>query len=110
VNTKRNIVIVLLGLAFAASGIASASAASPHPRRAQVNHRLAIQNARIHHNLAAGNITPQQAAQLHSDVHGVRVLERTDASLHNGRITKAQQRALNQNENAISRQIYQDAH
>ena len=106
---RTDIVIVVLSLAFAISGATAASAA-PHPRRAEVNHRLANQNARIHHNLVTGKITRAEAAQEHREVHSVRVQERIDASEHGGHITKGEQLQLNREENAVSRQIYNDAH
>ena len=112
-RVKRNFTIGIIGLGLALGSLSDASAATfkqTHPRRAEVNHRLAVENARIHRNVMEGKITPQEAAALHKEVHGVRTQERLDASLNNGHITKAEQRALNQNENAISKQIYQAAH
>jgi hypothetical protein len=110
---KRDFTIGIIGLGFVLVSLTDASAATfkqTHPRRAEVNHRLAMENARIHRNVVEGKITPQEAATLHKEVHGVRTQERLDASLNNGHITKAEQRALNQNENAISKQIHQAAH
>ena len=112
-SMKRDFTIGIIGLGFVLVSLTDASAATfkqTHPQRAEVNHRLAVENARIHRNVVEGKITPQEAATLHKEVHGVRTQERLDASLNNGHITKAEQRALNQNENAISKQIYQAAH
>jgi homoaconitase/3-isopropylmalate dehydratase large subunit len=109
----RNLGIVLLGLGLVLSAATSASAAAfnrTHPRRAEVNHRLAIQNARIHHGVKEGTITPQEATQLHAEDRSVRAEERADAAQHDGHITKAEQRDLNQDENAVSRDIYNAAH
>jgi hypothetical protein len=109
-HLKRDFVIAIMGLGLVFGSLTSASAATPHPRRAEVNHRLATENARINRDLSQGKITPRDARQLHGEVAGVRAQERFDASLDNGHITKSEQRSLNQNENAISKQIYQDAH
>jgi hypothetical protein len=79
--------------------------AKSHPRRAQVNGRLANQNRRIHKEVKEGEITKGQAAQLHAQDHAIRQEERTMASTHGGHITKAEQRALNQQENQVSREI-----
>jgi len=109
----RNLGIVLLGLGMVLSTAVSASAATwnqAHPRRAEVNHRLATQNARIHEGVKNGSITPQEAAQLHSEDHAIRAQERTDAAEHDGHITKAEQHQLNQEENQVSRDIYNAAH
>jgi hypothetical protein len=76
-----------------------------HPRRAEVNHRLDNQNRRINHELKEGEITKQQARQLHHEDHQIRREERQMAAQHGGHITKQEQRALNQQENAVSRQI-----
>jgi hypothetical protein len=112
-NFTRAFSAIALSLTLGAAGVSSASAATwaqKHPRRAEVNGRLANQNARIDRDLASGKITAAQAAQLHSEDHSVRSEERFDASLDNSHITKADQRSLNQNENSVSKQIYQDAH
>jgi hypothetical protein len=76
-----------------------------HPRRTEVNGRLANQNKRINKELKEGEITKGQAQKLHSEDHAVRQEERTMASTNGGHVTKAEQRALNQQENQISRQI-----
>lgn len=76
-----------------------------HPRREQVNKRLANQDKRIHNEVKEGEITKGQAAALHKEDRSIRTEEKTMAGLDNGHITKADQRALNQQENAVSKQI-----
>jgi len=76
-----------------------------HPRRTQVNKRLANQNARIRQERKEGEITKGQAKQLHSEDHALRQEERTMASTNGGHITKAEQKSLNQQENQVSQQI-----
>ena len=76
-----------------------------HPRRAEVNHRLANQNKRIHQERKDGQINGRQAAQLHREDHAIRNEERTMASTNGGHVTKAEQHALNQQENQVSGQI-----
>jgi hypothetical protein len=87
----------------------SAFAATPwelaHPRRDQVNDRLAFQNARINHELREGELTPYQAWRLHRDDRIIGGEEHTMAAFNGGYITPAQQRALNQQENTVSRWI-----
>jgi len=103
-----------LRIAFAAAsaallaGVSEASAATwvqHHPRRAEVNARLANQNRRINRELREGEITGSQARALHRQDQFVRREERFMASQHHGYITRAEQRALNQQENGISREI-----
>ena len=76
-----------------------------HPRRTEVNKRLANQNRRIHNEVKEGDLTKQQAAQLHKEDHQIRRQERQMASQHGGHITKQEQRTLNREENAVSKQI-----
>ena len=76
-----------------------------HPRREQVNSRLAHQSKRINTERREGEITKSQAQKLHAEDHAIRQEERTMASTNGGHITKAEQRALNQQENQVSKQI-----
>jgi hypothetical protein len=97
--------------AVALAGIASNAPAAEtqwqkdHPRRTEVNARLANQNKRIKTERKEGEITKAQAQKLHSEDHAIRQEERTMASTNGGHITKAEQRALNQQENQVSKQI-----
>lgn len=79
--------------------------AKNHPRRQEVNERLEKQNQRIHQEIAEGEISKSQAAQLHREDRQIRQEERDMASQNGGHITKSEQRALNQQENQVSRQI-----
>jgi hypothetical protein len=76
-----------------------------HPRRAQVNSRLANQNKRIHTEVKDGQISKGQAHALHKQDHQIRQEERDMASQNGGHITKPEQRVLNQQENGVSREI-----
>ena len=95
--------VMLGGLVGAAS--AETTWQKNHPRRTQVNHRLANQDKRIHQDVKNGTLTKGQAANLHHEDHQVRQEERDMASQDGGHITKTDQRALNQQENGISNQI-----
>jgi len=109
VMRTRNLTIAVLGLGLVLGGVSEASAAA-HPRRAEVNHRLAVQNARIHQGVKQGTITRKEAAQLHAEHREIRAEERADAAAHGGHITKAEQVELNKQENAVSKQIYNERH
>lgn len=76
-----------------------------HPRRTEVNHRLANQNRRIHQDVKDGTLTKSQAQSLHKDDHQIRQEERDMASQNGSHITKTEQHALNQQENALSNRI-----
>jgi len=111
-------IIGKLGLAFLAftvlggTTITDASAAtSPtpwelkHPRRDQVIDRLGNQNGRIKVERKEGELTAAQASRLHSQDRAIFKQEQFDAKLGGGHITKAEQKALNQEENAVSKKI-----
>jgi hypothetical protein len=76
-----------------------------HPRRAEVNARLAHQDHRINKELKEGEITKSQAGKLHREDRQIRQEERDMASQNGGHITKAEQKVLNQQENKVSKEI-----
>jgi hypothetical protein len=109
---KQNLLIAIAGVAISCSSIAAASAGAwqdNHPRRVQVNGRLDNQYGRINRDYRDGNISGAQAAALHSEDHALRTEECTDARFDRGHISGAEQRALNHQENNVSRQIYNRA-
>jgi uncharacterized protein HemX len=97
--------VAAIVLGTGASAPAFADWQQSHPRRAEVNHRLANQDHRINQERRNGQISRAQAHQLHRDDHQVRREERLMASQDGGHITRADQRALNQQENHISHEI-----
>lgn len=106
-KTKFVLPIALMALVVSTSSFAGPGHhfCKTHPRRAEVNHRLARQNKRIHEEVKEGDLTKTQAAQLHKDDHQIRQEERDMASQNNGHITKQEQKTLNQQENQVSKQI-----
>src|SRR6516164_177668 len=101
--------MVAIALLTLGTSVTSASAETlwqfNHPRRAEVNERLGFQNYRIDRGVADGRITRYQARHLHAEDHAIRSEERAMAGINGGYITPAEQRALNQQENVVSRQI-----
>jgi uncharacterized protein HemX len=100
----------IAAVSAALAGIAGTAVADTkwqqnHPRREQVNNRLANQNKRIHQDVKNGTLTRSQAAALHRDDREIRREERAMASQNGGHITKAEQRVLNSQENSVSRAI-----
>jgi hypothetical protein len=93
-------------VAFASNADAGQWAAN-HPRRVEVNSRLNNQNNRIHHEVQDGQMSRGEARNLHHDDRQIRQEERDMASQDNSHITRTDQRALNQQENQVSRQIGQ---
>jgi len=111
-QTSRCALIFVAFIAAACAAFAQTPAApadgqwaKDHPRRAEVNARLANQNRRINREVREGEMSRAQAARLHHQDRQIRKEERTMASTNGGHITKAEQRALNQQENQVSREI-----
>jgi hypothetical protein len=103
-------VLTVAAATLALSGLASNAMADTkwqkdHPRREQVNNRLKNQNKRIHQEVKEGELSKGQAAKLHREDRSIRREERTMASTNGGHITKTEQKALNQQENQVSKQI-----
>lgn len=76
-----------------------------HPRRVEVNHRLANLNHRIDRERRDGELTRRQAMAEHSNVHHIRQEERGMASLNRTHLTPADQQSLNRQENAVGSQV-----
>ncbi len=76
-----------------------------HPRRAEVNARLFHQQRRITEERREGELSGAQARELRAEDRGIRREERQMARLNGGRLTGAEYRALNQQENAVGQQI-----
>jgi hypothetical protein len=98
--------VLSLGVMIGTTGLASAETWNQaHPRRAEVNGRLDNQNRRINEERREGEITRGEANKLHAEDRTIRKEERFMAGQNGGHITRAEQRALNQQENKVSRQI-----
>ena len=107
-STRKVLTVALLSISLA--GVASSALAETqwqknHPRRDQVNDRLANQNKRIKNEVAEGEMSKAKAAKLHKEDRQIRREERLMASQNGGHITKQEQKTLNQQENAVSHQI-----
>jgi hypothetical protein len=105
-SSRIALTILSLGVLAGATQLANAETwDQAHPRRAEVNGRLAVQNLRINQERREGEITRGEANKLHAEDRTIRKEERFMAGQNGGHITRAEQRALNQQENAVSRQI-----
>jgi hypothetical protein len=105
---KAAVLAVTTAFVFGTAGSAVAAETQwqkDHPRRAEVNKRLANQDRRINKEVKEGELTKGQAAKLHQEDRQIRKEERAMASQNGGHITKQEQKTLNQQENAVSRQI-----
>jgi len=113
---KKILITTALLSAFAATSFAQAPATPAalskdtqwqknHPRREQVNQRLANQNKRINDEVKEGEMSKSKAARLKKEDRQIRQEERDMASQNGGHITKQEQKTLNQQENKVSAQI-----
>jgi hypothetical protein len=111
-NTFKTFALLLAGVAAVSSMSASAFAETPwrqhHPRRVEVNARLALQRQRIDAGVRDGRISRREAHVLRVQDRRIRSEERFDAHLDNSHITRAEKRSLNQNETQVSREIRAD--
>ena len=102
-------VLAASALAQPAAGPSHAASAAEwrkeHPRRTEVNARLAKQDKRIETEVREGEMSRAKAAKLHKQDRQIRQEERDMAAQNGGHITKQQQKTLNQQENAVSKQI-----
>jgi hypothetical protein len=94
-----------LVLSFAGTASAQTNWNATHPRRTEVNHRLANQDRRIHQEVRDGQMSHAEAARLRRDDRQIRQEERDMASQDRSHITRHEDYALNQQENHVSRQI-----
>lgn len=109
-KTSMRITLLVTTIAAATTFIASSAFAESHwaknhPRRAEVNERLKMQNRRITHEEKEGEITRAQAHQLRANDRAIRGEERQMAAQNGGHITKTEQKALNQQLNQNSAAI-----
>jgi hypothetical protein len=105
----RSAILAITALLFGSMSVSvfadEATFNKNHPRRAQVNKRLNNQNKRVNKEVKEGDISKGQAAKLHKEDRQIRQEERAMASQNGGHITKQEQKTLNQQENAVSKQI-----
>jgi hypothetical protein len=107
-NIKKSLILAGVSLVMAFGAIDGASASTwtqNHPRRVEVNHRLARQDMRINREVRNGEIGLHRARVLHREDRLIRHEERFGARSHHGHITRAEKRALNQQENGVSHRI-----
>jgi hypothetical protein len=95
----------ILAASFILASFGAANATGHHPRRAEVNARLANQNRRIDKKECEGKMSKAEADKLHKQDHQIRQEEKDMASQDGGHITKQEQKTLNQQENHVSKEI-----
>jgi len=84
--------------------------AANHPRRAEVNKRVKNQRKRINKDVKSGKLTAAQGQQLKANDAAIKQQEHADVKANGGSLTQGQQKQLNQEENANSKLIHDEAH
>ena len=115
---KISLTILALSLMAPAMPVRAANPGNPtgghfakkHPRRNQVNKRVKNQRSRVNKDLASGKINSQQAQQLKANDASIKAQEHADVKANGGSLTKTQQKQINQEENANSKLIRDEAH
>jgi hypothetical protein len=112
ISTMKNFAIAALMASVVLAGGTSFAGEwqQHHPRRAEVNGRLGNQNARVRAGLRDDQLTRGEARQIRSEDTDIRDQERLYARDHDGHISKGEQHLLNQQENSVSKQIYDERH
>jgi len=112
--TPAKTLLLALGLCTALAGAASAETPfqATHPRRAEVNQRLANIDHKVMVARSERRIGPQkakliraEARVIRAEARVIRARERLDARRHGGHITKVEQRKLNRAETGLVRQV-----
>jgi hypothetical protein len=84
--------------------------ATQHPRRNQVNKRVKNQRARINQGVKSGELSKGQAQQLRANDNAIKAQEHADVKANGGHLTGAEQKQINQEENANSALIHDEKH
>jgi hypothetical protein len=105
----RNSALITLASLFIAGAAVPAFAESVwdrhHPRRDEVNDRIAHQEHRITQERREGEISRGQARAMRGQLAGIRGQERYDARFDGSHITRHEQGQLNRELNYTSREI-----
>ena len=88
----------------------AALAALMLPASAQVNQRKENQQDRIANGVASGQLTAGEAGKLEKKESNLNKEEKLMRSEDGGKLTGADRKVLNQQQNGLSKQIYQDKH
>ena len=116
----KRILISLLSVALFVPGLLSHAADNPaprqenrefakeHPRRAEVNQRIERQKRELKRQLKSGKITQAQYDAQMAQLKNIKQEERSDVKANDGRLTKGEQKNLNQQLNTTHQEIKSD--
>jgi hypothetical protein len=92
------------------TGAPGSKFATEHPRRNEVNKRVDNQRERINEGVKDGKLTHEQAQQLRANDRAIKEQEHAEVKANGGHLTGAEQKQLNQEENANSKMIRDEKH
>jgi len=75
-----------------------------------IQQRKANQQARIAQGVKSGQLTAGETAKLEKKEAGINKEERGMRQANGGKLTQTDRKAINQQQNTVSRQIYKDKH
>lgn len=113
---RHKVLFRMIAIGLVAGGTTTATVAeaagwrASHPRRAEVNARLENQHDRIQAGIKDDQLSRGEVHRLRREDRTIRHEERAMARFDGGHLTRADQRALNSQENRVSRQIHRDRH
>ena len=109
---KINTRITLCSAALAAMFLPAAAQTSNPPATppATIHQRMENQQDRIVNGVASGQLTAGETANLEKKESNLNRAEKLMRSEDNGKLTGADRKVLNQQQNQLSKQIYQDKH
>lgn len=109
-STVSKVLVALFAVSAASPAFAARPFAQKHPRRAEVNGRVKNQERRINQGVKNGTMTKEEAHEQRQDLRNIKREERTEVKANGGHLTKSEQKDLNKQLNANSKDIYQDKH
>ena len=86
------------------------AATQPSGTKSEVGARAKNQQERIGNGIASGKLKPGQTAKLEKNEAGINKEVKTDRSANGGKLTAAERKQVNQQQNQASRKIYKAKH
>src|ERR1700739_1953519 len=109
-NTNTRLVLCSAALAALILPAAAQTSNPPANPPATINQRKENQQDRIANGVASGQLTAGETANLERKESNLNKEENLMRSEDNGKLTGADRKVLNQQQNQLSKKIYQDKH
>jgi hypothetical protein len=107
-------VVLMMGTAAlaqdASTSSQSSNSAASTPAKPEVAQRKENQQDRIANGVKSGQLTAGETANLETKEAAINGETRADRAANGGKLTSAEKKQINQQQNQLSKQIYQDKH